>query len=202
MEQTGVGPGATRATDRGLVDRARRGDLAAFEAIAAEQLPALYRFARAILGDDTAAADAASSTVVAAWHELPHLDDPARFDAWVEHILVSECRMDVERAAPPTARSESGTPGATPGTPGAAYDTTPGATPGAADELDREAVIRLLDATFESLDAVDRAVVVLHDLDGRVPAAIGGSVHMPLGTVRWRLHEAHERFRSALETPG
>jgi RNA polymerase sigma-70 factor (ECF subfamily) len=183
MQLTGAEPAATSATDLGLVARARSGDLGAFEAIAADRLPALYRFARAILGDDTAAADAASSTIVAAWRELPHLDDPARFDGWVEHILVSECRMDVERAAPP-------------GSP-VADDLSPVG----ADELDREAILRILDASFESLDAVDRAVVVLHDLDGRSPAAIAGSLHMPVGTVRWRLHEAHERLRAALGAP-
>jgi RNA polymerase sigma-70 factor (ECF subfamily) len=183
MQQTGAEPSATMVTDQALVARARNGDLAAFEAIAADRLPALYRFARAILGSDGAAADATTTTLVAAWRELPLLDDPARFDGWLERILVSECRMDVERAVQPTSANVGD------------------AMPGASDELDREAILTMLGEAFESLDAVDRAVVVLHDLEGRTPAAIGGSLHMPVGTVRWRLHEAHERFRGALEAP-
>lgn len=183
MRQTGVGPGTATAADAGLVARAMGGDLAAFEAVAADRLPALYRFARAILGDGPAAADAVSSTVVAAWRELPHLDDPARFDTWLEHILVSECRMVVEHA------------------PGLPASADPAADAGAPDELEREAILRVLDRAYESLDAVDRAVVVLHDLDGRTPAAIGDALHMPAATVRWRLHEAHERLRSALGPP-
>lgn len=194
MQQSGAGPGAAEVTDQGLVARARNGDLAAFEAIAADRLPALYRLARAILGDDEAASGATTSTVVAAWRELPHLDDPARFDGWLERILVSECRMDVEGTARPVPASADGR-AATGGW------TMAGPTAGSSDELDREAILNDLDAAFESLDAVDRAVVVLHDLAGRPPAAIAGSLHMPVATVRWRLHEAHERFRGALEGP-
>ena len=70
-----------------------------------------------------------------------------------------------------------------------------------ADELDRYAIVGLLDRAFESLDAVDRAVLVLHDLEGRSPAAIAGTLHMPPGTVKWRLHEAHQVLRAALEAP-
>ena len=77
----------------------------------------------------------------------------------------------------------------------------PAAPPDAPDELDRDAIIRLLDGAFESLDAVDRAVLVLHDLGRRSPAAIAGTLHMPPRTVKWRLHEAHLVLRAALEVP-
>ena len=186
MQQTGIEPGAPSATDGGLFARARSGDLAAFEAIAVQRLPGLYRLARAILGDDAHAAEATCNTLVGAWHELPHLDDPARFDDWLDRILISECRMDLERA---------GRGDGPPGPPG------PAAPPEAPDELDRDAIIRLLDGAFDSLDAVDRAVLVLHDLGRRSPASIAGTLHMPPGTVKWRLHEAHLALRAALEVP-
>ena len=183
MQGAGTEPGAPSATDGSLFARARGGDLAAFEAIAVQRLPDLYRLARAILGVDSGAAEATCNTLVGAWHELPHLDDPARFDAWLDRILVSECRMDLERAGREDVPSR------------------PAAPPDASDELNRDAIVRLLDDAFESLDSLDRAVLVLHDLGRRSPAAIAGTLHMPPGTVKWRLHEAHLVLRAALEVP-
>jgi DNA-directed RNA polymerase specialized sigma24 family protein len=183
MQGAGIEPGAPSATDRNLFAKARGGDLAAFEAIAVQRLPGLYRLAHAILGVDGEAAEATCNTLVGAWHEFPHLDDPARLDDWLDRILVSECRMALER----TSREGVG--------------PRPAVPPDAPDELDRDTIIRLLEGAFESLDAVDRAVLVLHDLGHRSPAAVAGTLHMPPATVKWRLHEAHLALRAALETP-
>ena len=54
-----------------LVHRARGGDLAAFDAIAASRLPGAYRLAAAILGNEGEAADATQEALVAAWRGLP-----------------------------------------------------------------------------------------------------------------------------------
>jgi len=193
MQGAGFVPGAPSAVNTGLLARARGGDLGAFETITGERLPGLYRLAHAILGGDAEAAEATCNTLVGAWHELPHLDDPARFDEWLDRILVSECRMNLERAGrtdvPPV-----------PAIPSVLADV-PAVPPSPADELDSDAIIGLLDGAFESLDAVDRAVLVLHDLDHRSPAAIAGVLRMPPGTVRWRLHEAHLALLASLEAP-
>ena len=77
----------------------------------------------------------------------------------------------------------------------------PSASLAAPDELDRDEILRLLDGAFESLDAVDRAVLVLHDLEDRSPGPSPAPSIMPLGTVEWRLHEAHLVLRAALEVP-
>jgi RNA polymerase sigma-70 factor, ECF subfamily len=197
MQGADLGLGAPIATDGALLAGARDGDLAAFEAIAAQRLPGLYRLARAILGGDQDASEATRNTLVGAWHELPHLEDPTRFDGWLDRILVSECRMGLERAA-----RNLGDSGPVPGEPGAATPAASGEpTEVPSDELDRDAIVRLLDTAFESLDATDRAVLVLHDLEGRTPEGIAGTLHMPLGTVRWRLHEARLVLRAALEVP-
>ena len=195
MQGAGIEPGAPSAMDGDLLARARGGDLAAFEAIAVERLPGLYRLAHAILGGEAEAAEATCNTLVGAWHELPYLDDPARFDDWLDQILISECRMELERA------SRADLPPGPSVPPMSDVPPVPAVPPGAPDELDHEAIIRLLDGAFESLDAVDRAVLVLHDLDRRSPAAIAGTLHMPPGTVKWRLHEAHLTLRASLEAP-
>ncbi len=197
MQGAGIELGAPSAMDGDLLARARGGDVAAFEAIAVERLPGLYRLAHAILGEDAGAAEATCNTLVGAWHEIPHLDDPARLADWLDRILISECRMNLEHASRgdlPPGPSAGELPVA-----GAPPELTRDLLDG--DELDRDAIVRLLDRAFESLDAVDRAVLVLHDLEGRPPAAIASTLHMPLGTVKWRLHEGRLVLRAALEMP-
>ncbi|HYO42559.1 MAG TPA: hypothetical protein VES19_05105 [Candidatus Limnocylindrales bacterium] len=85
--------GRATATGRALLERARGGDVAAYDAVVASRLPSAYQLARAILGTDVDADEAASCALVAAWHELPRLDDLDRFDDWLDRIVISECRM-------------------------------------------------------------------------------------------------------------
>jgi RNA polymerase sigma-70 factor (ECF subfamily) len=56
-----------------------------------------------------------------------------------------------------------------------------------------------LEAAFEQLDPEDRAMVVLHHLEDRPLAEIAASLHMPVGTVKWRLHEARQALQRSLE---
>jgi RNA polymerase sigma-70 factor (ECF subfamily) len=179
------------ATDTTLVRRARAGDTAAFESMVAIQLPAAFRLASAILGGEAVAADATQNALLAAWRELPHLRKDDGFDTWFRQILVNECRMEVRRRA---------RDGANPIQAGASPDTISAAR--AAATLDRAEVMDVLEGAFEQLDAEDRAMVVMHHLEDRPLAEIAASLHMPVGTVKWRLHEARQALQHALEALG
>jgi hypothetical protein len=94
-DRTARANGAQRA----LLERARKGDAAAYDAIVTARLPAAHQLARAILGAQGDADDAASCALVAAWHELHRLEDLDRFDDWLDRIVISECRMRLDAAA-------------------------------------------------------------------------------------------------------
>lgn len=175
-------------SDTTLVRRARAGDAAAFESIAASRLPAAFRLASAILGSEADAADATQNALLAAWRELPRLREVDRFDAWLHRILVNECRMQVRRRA--RVREIPMGPESGPNPRDLAY-----ATP----TLDRVELMDLLEGAFEQLDPEDRAMVVLHHLEDRPLAEIAATLHMPVGTVKWRLHEARQALQRALE---
>ncbi|MFL5650682.1 MAG: sigma factor-like helix-turn-helix DNA-binding protein, partial [Chloroflexota bacterium] len=57
----------------------------------------------------------------------------------------------------------------------------------------------LLDDAFESLDADGRTLIVLHHLEDRPLDEIAAIVEMPVGTVKWRLHEARKVLHGVLE---
>ena len=87
--ETPIGP----AIDRSVVDRARNGDLDAFESIVRGRMDAVYRLTSAILGDEADARDAAQETFVAAWRELPRLRESDKFEAWLQRVAVNASRM-------------------------------------------------------------------------------------------------------------
>ena len=172
---------------------ARAGDTAAFEAIVATRIAGAYRLAAAILGRDADPADAVQNALVAAWRELPRLRELDRFDAWFHRILVNECRMQVRR----TSRSREVNAG---DAVNAAWDRMDDLAQ--ATTLDRIEVLDLLEGAFQTLDPDDRAMVVMHHLEGRPLAEIAEALHMPVGTVKWRLHEARQALQRALEAVG
>jgi RNA polymerase sigma-70 factor (ECF subfamily) len=178
-----------RRDDTGLVRRARDGDLEAFDAIAVAFLPDAFRLASAILGREAEAADASQNAFVAAWRELPNLREVDRFEAWFHRILVNECRMQLRRRS--RAREVP-------------LDVVEGpasrpAQPPLPPLADRVEAIDLIERAFDQLEPDDRTIVVLHHLEGRPLAEIAEIVHVPVGTVKWRLHEARKTLQGALE---
>ena len=77
--------------ERSLIERARHGDTRAFEQLADQHLPHLYRLAAAMVGPDDAR-DVTQDTLVSAWRDLPGLRDADRFEAWLRSILMNRAR--------------------------------------------------------------------------------------------------------------
>ena len=55
-----------------------------------------------------------------------------------------------------------------------------------------------LTAAIDELRAVDRTVIVLHDVDGMSLPDIAATLHLTLPAVKARVHRAHERLRRRL----
>jgi RNA polymerase sigma factor (sigma-70 family) len=79
------------------IERARKGDAAAFEALVEARVGPMTRTAMAILGREDEALDAVQDALVIAWRELASLRDPAAFDAWLSRILVNRCKRGLRR---------------------------------------------------------------------------------------------------------
>src|SRR5258705_8647803 len=88
---TRIGP----AIDRSLIDRARNGDLDAFEWIVRARMDAVYRLTSAVLGNEADARDAAQETFLAVWRHLPRLREPEKFEAWLQRVAVNASRMTI-----------------------------------------------------------------------------------------------------------
>ena len=90
-------PKGVTVDQRGLVERAKRGDHDAFVALIDLSLARLDAAAWLILRDAELARDAVQDAMVRAWRDLPGLRDPDRFGPWLHRLTVNACLDQVRR---------------------------------------------------------------------------------------------------------
>jgi RNA polymerase sigma factor (sigma-70 family) len=165
--------------DAAVVTRAASGDRNAFAALIATRTDRALRTARAILGNDAEAHDAAQEALVAAWVNLPRLRDPSRFDAWLNRLLVNECREVLRRRK----RSREIQ---------AEADSVMG-------DFSRGSVeTASVRAAFARI-TVDERTILLHHLHGLPLEQVARHLDVPVGTAKSRLWHARRSLERALE---
>jgi RNA polymerase sigma-70 factor (ECF subfamily) len=83
---------ARPGVDSALVNRAKLGDIQAFEAIVARYYARCLRFAHGMLRDPADADDVVQETFVRLYRALPRYEERQRFDSWLFRILGNCCR--------------------------------------------------------------------------------------------------------------
>jgi RNA polymerase sigma-70 factor (ECF subfamily) len=166
-----------------VVERAQRGDRAAFGLIAAEIATRFLAISRRILRDLDLAEDATQQALVATWRDLPRLRDPTRFDAWSYRLLVRACYAEGRRTRQwsPNLR------------------LLPADEPARSDALGSVVDRDQLERGFRRLSVDHLAVVVLHHYLDLPLDAVADVLGVPLGTVRSRLLHAMRGLRAALD---
>ena len=173
------------AKDHSLADRARKGDLDAFEELMHARIDAIYRLSFAIVGDEADARDSTQETFIAAWRRIRGLRDPSRFDAWLQRIAVNSARMTLRSRGRRHVRE---IPSGNVASLAAMSDQ---AKP---ERSDSDA----LDAALDRLPVDQRTILVLHHLEGHGVAALADVLEIPIGTVKSRLHNARQALQAAL----
>jgi RNA polymerase sigma-70 factor, ECF subfamily len=168
-----------------LVLRARAGDPAAFDALAAGAIARLDGAARLILRDPDRARDAVQDAFARAWRDLPGLRDPQRFDAWLHRLLVHACYDELRRRRRRPIEVEI------------TELHHPAVPDSEADIADRDALERAMARLAPELRAL---VVLFYYLGVPLPEA-AASLGIPLGTAKTRLHRARRELRAAIGAP-
>jgi len=169
---------------RGLVERARRGDHDAFAHLARVSVARLDSAARLILRDPELARDAVQEGFIAAWRNLPTLRDPDRFEAWLRRLVVRAC-MDVLRRR---------------GRRPIEVELTPLFQPPIADTAALFADRELLNAALKRLAPEWRAVIVLHYYLGMPLPEVASALGIPIGTAKSRHHRSLQALRVSMGT--
>ena len=166
-----------------IVDRAKRGDEEAFDALARQVGDRCMAIACRILRDVDLAEDAVQAALIVAWRDLRTLRDSSRFEPWLHRILTHECYAEARRRTRWSADIR----------------LLPVDGPREAEGIltvnDRDQ----LERAFRRLTLEQRAVLVFHHYVGLTLAEVADRLDIPLGTAKSRLHHATAALRASLE---
>jgi RNA polymerase sigma-70 factor, ECF subfamily len=164
--------------------RWQRGSAGTFEELVEARLDACYRLAAVVLGDRLEAQDATHEAMLRAQRSWRELRDPAAAAAWLDRIVVNECRDRLRRRRLARAIAPAANPAPDPVGQHADVETA------------ERAALR--DALAE-LDPDHRLVVVLRYLVDLSVDEIASRIGSPAGTVKSRLHHALRQLRAAYD---
>ena len=164
--------------DGALIERARTGDADAFDEIARQRLDVIYRTALGILGNHADARDATQDALLAAWRSFGSLRDPLKLDGWLHRITINSARM--------VARKRRGLREVRP-----IEEAASRAAPGAVSAT-------TFDRAFETLTVDQRAILLVHHVDGLSVREVAERLRIPEGTVKSRLFTARVALDRAL----
>jgi RNA polymerase sigma-70 factor (ECF subfamily) len=165
------------------VDRAKRGDEEAFDALAREVGDRCMAIACRILRDTALAEDAVQAALIVAWRELQTLRDPDRFEAWLHQILTNECYAEARRRSRWSANIRLLPVGG------------PIEAAGILTVNDRDQ----LERAFRRLTLEQRAVLVFHHYVGLPLPEVADRLGIPRGTAKSRLHHATAALRASVD---
>jgi RNA polymerase sigma-70 factor, ECF subfamily len=173
---------AKGATERDHVVAAQKGSDAAFAELVRLHQRRAYAVARAIVLSHEDAEDAVQDGFLHAYRALDRFRSDQPFGAWLNRI-VANAALDLVRRR--KVRDADELPETV---------ALPFRDPGESDELRR----RLADALTHLTDR-QRAVIVLHDVEGYTHGEIGSMLGIPEGTARSDLHHARAALRRLLK---
>ena len=179
--------------DAALVERCRRGDVAAFEPLVEKYRQRVYRLAYNVLRDSEDAWDVAQEAFIRAYQAIGSFRGQAAFYTWLFRIVMNVAADRARQRAAQgrafgTERVEEGDWDRTLVDQGATPDDT------AVRAEQRERIGRAL----ATLPEHHRAIIMLSDLEGLSYREIAEVLAIPMGTVMSRLHNARKRLRAAL----
>ena len=186
-----------------LVDRARKGDHAAFRVLVERYQDRVYGLARRILRDPEQARDAVQEGFLKAYAGLERFEGRSGFYTWLYRLVFNQC-IDMKRRDRSARHDEWDDEIARDVAPGADAPPLPVGTELAdpASAYHRGQLREALAAAIESLPEDARRTLVLREVDGLSYEEIAKALQIPKGTVMSRLHYARRRVRDMLIAKG
>jgi RNA polymerase sigma-70 factor (ECF subfamily) len=176
-------PSEAALAERALVLAAQAGDTHAFAGLVRMHQRRAYAVARAIVLTHEDAEDAVQEGFLHAYRALDRFRPEQAFGAWL-HRIVANAALDIARRR--KVRDADELP-----------ETVASPRPSRDAAESQELRTRLL-AAMAHLGARQRAVIVLHDVEGFKHAEIGSMLGIPEGTARSDLHHARAQLRRLL----
>lgn len=174
--------------EAGLVQRARGGDMRAFERLYRDHIGSVYGLCLRMIRDPTGAEDCAQEAFVNAWRALARFETRSSFGTWLHRIAVNvvlsrrrKAGGEVEQPAPPADADEVSVD-----TPGEwAFDTP--------------VEVREIESAIGALPNGARDALVLCGIYGYSHGEAARMLGIAEGTCKAQLHRARALLRVRLE---
>lgn len=170
------------------VERARGGDVAAFEELYRRHAGRVYALCLRMCGNAAEAEERTQDAFVRAWEKLDSFRGRSAFSSWLHRLTVNVVLGCWRRQGRRRERVVPFDEAAGPEAPEAAAPAPPA---GAAVDLER---------AIAALPAGARTVFVLYDVEGYQHQEIAELTGLAVGTCKAQLHRARQLLRKALES--
>ena len=178
-----------------LIERARRGDFDAFEALVGQSEGKTYHHLLRMVGNPEDAKELLQETYLSAYRNLKSFKGGSTFSTWVYRIATNHALMRLRKKNPETVGlDEIAIP---------SHEELKGRTISdwgidPREAVHRKEVRRLLAEAIQALPPTYRAVAVMRDMDGLSTAETAKLLEITEGAVKTRLHRARIYLREAL----
>jgi RNA polymerase sigma-70 factor (ECF subfamily) len=189
---------ADNDVDALLVDRARRGDTAAFEMLVVKYQRRIERLISRMVRDVDLVQDVAQETFIRAYRAMPQFRGDSAFYTWLYRIAINTAKKTlVELKRDPLVSEGSlyrGDEGEE--TSRVENELTDGETPEAV--LASKEIAAAVNSAIEALSEDLRQAITLREIEGLSYEEISEVMNCPIGTVRSRIFRARDAIAAKL----
>lgn len=181
-----------------LVERAKRGEVGAFEMLVVKYQRRIERLIGRMVRDVDLVPDIAQETFIRAWRALPQFRGESAFYTWLYRIAVNTAKKAlVDKKRDPVMLESalvSTDEGEEPSR--AENELSDGETPEAV--LASKEIAATVNAAIDALSEELRQAIVLREIEGLSYEEIADVMNCPIGTVRSRIFRAREAIATRL----
>lgn len=187
----------SRDEERSLIQKAQKGDMAAFESLVRQHERLVYNLALRTLGNDADAQDAAQEAFIKAWTGLGSFRGDSKFSVWLYRLTNNVC-LDMLRRRKNEALSLT----VSDDDCGETMLDIPDDSSSPQSLLEKKELRRELQNAIDSLPEDYRRVLLLREEADLSYEEIGRVLNMDLGTVKSRIFRARKKLCAILSDGG
>lgn len=184
----------SKSLDDLLVERAKRGDVHAFEQLISQYERKVYNLAYRLTSSHEDASDVAQEAFIRAYSSLPEFRGDSSFATWLFRIVNNACLDELRKRKRQRVTSLDETFTMEDGEVDRQLAIADEAD-GPEQALERVEVQRTVQESINALDEEYRVVVVMRDIQGYSYNEIADALGINLGTVKSRLNRARNALK-------
>ncbi|MGE5674420.1 MAG: RNA polymerase sigma factor [Mycobacterium leprae] len=187
----------SKSLDELLVERAKRGDVQAFEQLIGQYERKVFNIAYRLTGNHEDASDVAQEAFIRAYSSLPDFRGDSSFQTWLMRIVNNAC-LDELRKRRRQRMTSLDEPLAVDDGEMERQLAIANPQDGPEQALERVEVQRVVQESISLLDDEYRIVVIMRDIEGYSYNEIADALAINIGTVKSRLNRARHALKEML----